>query len=612
MRHLRPSYTGGGWGGWTVGFAPYAYGFGGGGGGGGGGGCQPSSAAPGLRAQSVLTLPAPASMPRAAAAEGVCARVRIRIEQEAVMTRAAFVGTLEIDNDGITPITGIQVTLDFRDAGTNSASDKFVTRGPKLVGLTDVDGNGQIPAGASGSAQYTFIPNRDAAPTAPAIYKIGGVLRYLDNGTEVVVPLLSSTITVFPEARLALKYFQQRDVYSDDPFTDEIEPAEPFALGLIVKNNGAGAAKNFRITSAQPKIVENDKGLLIDFKIIGTKVGTNALSPTLTANMGNIEPGGSQVAEWLLTSSLQGKFIDYSATFEHVDSLGAANLSLIDSVEIHELIHVFQGDRVGDDNMPDFMVNDEPDPDNAPDTLYFSDGTTAILNNALTPAADRNVSLGNFVVHVTANVMAGWSYFNMPDPGARFKLYRVARSDGKELRVGDNVWQTDRSFPSSQAGVRREWLVHLLDHDSTGSYTFYYRVDDAVAPSITQVSEILPNLQTGPVGSVDVVFSEQIDLPSFDYTDVVLTLNGGSNLINTAVTVSQLTTNSYRISGLASLTTIDGNYELTVVGSGIQDFGGNAVMNSASTAWAKGAVSPVVVTCWPGVTEGTQFRSVSH
>ena len=86
-----------------------------------------------------------------------------------------------------------------------------------------------------------------------------------------------------PDARLELKYFQQRDVYSDDPFTLEVEPAEPFALGLIVKNNGAGAARNFRITSAQPKIVENEKGLLIDFKIIGTQVGTQALAPTLTA-----------------------------------------------------------------------------------------------------------------------------------------------------------------------------------------------------------------------------------------------------------------------------------------------------------------------------------------
>src|ERR1700675_3987846 len=89
---------------------------------------------------------------------------------------------------------------------------------------------------------------------------------------QVVLPLLSAPITVYPEARLNLAYFQQRDVYSDDPFTPEVEPSEPFALGLIVKNVGAGAAHNFQITSGQPRIVDNEKGLLIDFSLIGTRI----------------------------------------------------------------------------------------------------------------------------------------------------------------------------------------------------------------------------------------------------------------------------------------------------------------------------------------------------
>src|SRR5439155_26530970 len=109
-----------------------------------------------------------------------------------------------------------------------------------------------------------------------------------ENGQEVIVPLLAAKITVFPDARLQLLYFQQRDVYSDDPFTDEIEPAEPFALGLLVKNVGAGAAKNLTIISAQPQIVENEKGLLIDFQIIGTKVGASNAVASLTATLGTV------------------------------------------------------------------------------------------------------------------------------------------------------------------------------------------------------------------------------------------------------------------------------------------------------------------------------------
>src|SRR5205814_3249467 len=53
------------------------------------------------------------------------------------------------------------------------------------------------------------------------------------------------------------------------------------------------------------------------------------------------------------------------------------------------------------------------------------------------------------------------------------------------------------------------------------------------------VGDTLTPAQTAPVSEVDVVFSEQIDLSTFDYHDVSLTLNGGTNLVTSAVTVSR-------------------------------------------------------------------------
>lgn len=533
--------------------------------------------------------------PKAKSSAPVCAKVRIRLEQEAVMTRNAFLGTLEIDNDGSDSITGIRVTLDVRDTSGNSVNERFAFRPPELLGLADVNGGGVIAAGGSGSAQYTFIPTREAAPTAPTIYQVGGTLRYIENGQEVVVPLLSATITVMPDPRLELIYFQQRDVYSDDPFTPEIEPAEPFALGLLVKNTGAGAAKNFRITSAQPKIIENEKGLLVDFRIIGAQVGTQAFAPSLTANLGTIPGGGAQVAQWLFTSTLQGKFIEYSASFAHIDSLGVSNLSLIDHVEIHELIRPVRAARPGDDLAPDFLVNDDPDPESFPDRLYSSDGTIGTVSPAANPVVDGPATFGDLQVQLTASMTTGWNYFRTPDPGAAFQLYRVLRSDGRELLVGTNVWTTDRTFPSAQSGVRRENLLHLLDHDSTGSYTLFYRVNDQVAPALLDIVDVAPNPQTNAVAFVDVVFSEPIDPGTFDHADVALTLDGGANLVNNSVTISVLSNSTYRISGLAEFTATDGNYQLGVNGSGIRDFGGNAVTNSLSENWAKGTVAPVIV-----------------
>ena len=64
-----------------------------------------------------------------------------------------------------------------------------------------------------------------------------------------------------------------------------------------------------------------------------------------------------------------------------------------------------------------------------------------------------------------------------------------------------------------------------------------------------------PDPHTGPAASADVVFSEPIDLTTFDYHDVTLTRNGGPNLITSAVTVSYVGGSTYRISGLDALTT---------------------------------------------------------
>lgn len=491
-------------------------------------------------------------------------------------------------------VSGVRVTLDILDEHHNSASERFVIRGPRLSGLSGVDGTGFLAAHASGSAEYTFLPTVEAAPVAPALYFISGSLRYVEAGTEVVVPLYSVGITVFPDARLHLLYFQQREVYGDDPFTEETEPSEPFALGLIAKNHGAGYARNFRITSAQPTIIENEKGLLIDFKIIGTQVGDQPSSPSLTATLGTIAPGQSQEAIWWFTSSLQGKFVEYNATFEHVDAFGATNISLVEQVEVHELIRPVRANRPKDDTLPDFLVNDLPDPDNMPDMLYMSDGTVALVNLASNAQTDRTPAPGNMEVRLTANVPSGWVYLRVPNPGHAYRLAKVIRSDGLELRVGDNVWTTDRTFPASQAGARREFTLHLLDYDSTGSYTLRYQIDDRVAPRILAIDGLGQNPQPAPVASLDVEFSEPIDLSTFDHQDIVLTWNGGPDIVSPDVTVSLLTNNTYRISGLQPLTSRDGNYELTIVGAGISDFAGNATANSFSVRWAMGLHAPVV------------------
>src|SRR5688572_31274000 len=143
-------------------------------------------------------------------------------------------------------------------------------------------------------------------------------------------------------------------------------------MAVMVQNKGRGAARNVRIDSAQPKIVENEKGLLADFKIIATEVAGQSLQPSLTVNFGQIDPGTNVIGRWLMTSTILGGFIEYSANFQHLDGLGNKKLSLVEGVEIHEMIHVVQA---GGDARPDFLANDLPDLYDRPDTLHLSDGS---------------------------------------------------------------------------------------------------------------------------------------------------------------------------------------------------------------------------------------------
>ena len=518
-------------------------------------------------------------------AGGVCAEVRMRLEQEAVITRTAFLGTLEVNNGRTdTTLTNVGLTLDIRDADGNAANDMFVVRGPDVQNVNGTVNDWTIGPDTTGIIQYTFVPTNDAAPDAPEYYNIGGILHYVDNGTAVDVPLLPARITVYPEAKLVLDYFWQRDVYADDPFTEVVEPSEPFALGLEVLNVGKGTAGDLTITAAQPKIIENEKGLLIDFKILSSQIGATAGSPSLTVDLGTIAPGETKTAQWNMISSLQGKFKDFSATFEHKDDNGDMRTSLIQEVNLHELTRSVRVTTPTEDGIPDYLVNDVPDENNLPDTLYMSTGGLS----EVTLATDMAFSGGGLTRTLTADMQSGWSYIQVADVLPGYELRSVKRSDGKVIPLDGMAWRTNRTFKAGEPGVTYENLFHLLDYNDTGSsqvtYTLNYSIVDHVPPEIVTLTGAV-GLQTNPVDAVQVEFSELIDEGTLTAADIQLTRN------DIAVDVPDLTVEYlygavYRISGLHSATADDGNYHLTLDAHGISDLAGNSGTNTASLDWA--------------------------
>jgi len=472
--------------------------------------------------------------------DGVCATVKLQIDQEAVMTRAAFLGTLEIQNsnDSIN-LQNLSVNLKIKDEDGNVVNNLFGIQNPVLDKITAVNGTGVINANTTGSAKYTMIPTGNAALNEATEYFISGDLSYKENNKVVTVPLASTSVTVLPQAELQLDYFQQRDVFGDDPFTTPTEPSFPFSLGVLVKNVGKGTAKNLSIVSSQPKIIENEKGLLIDFEIIGTQVGTNAVSPSLTADFGDLAGGKTAVADWLMQSTLQGKFVDYKATFEHVNDLDNPELSLIKQVKIHELTRKVRVDSPTDDGLPDFLVNGTFDAKFLPDILYLSNGTTAPVKAVTTATVDAPATPTDLSVKVQATVSTGWTYLRLADPAnGQFQISKVTRSDGKVIRL-DNVWRTDRTFPATGKPTY-ENILHLLDFNSTGSYTITY-LNNNTQPGTFNFSRT--NFSVNETGSAVSAVTITRTGGSSGATSVIVTPSNGTAIApgdysNSAITVS--------------------------------------------------------------------------
>jgi hypothetical protein len=413
---------------------------------------------------------------------GVCASVRIRIQQELTLTRIGFEAQLEILNDGSYPLEDVSVSLRANSFGniTVDSTDLFVMDEPQLSGLDAVDGTSSIDAESKARVTWLIIPLTEAAPVFETKYDIGGILTYTIQGVDYIQNLATDTITVQPDPQLHLTYFHSRVAYSDDPFTRQVEPALPFHLALLIENRGYGEARNLEIVSSQPEIIENEKGLLVDFSIIGARLGNSPLSRSLNINFGTIEAQSNAVGVWDLVSTLRGDFYNFSASFQYNGAINDDRLSLIESVDIFELTHLVRvtGEHPAivdnamyiDDELDDFLVNVIPAipaiPGELylPDTVYTSD--TRLSNFSVSSVIDKggivsmNQTDDSIIVQVEFSLspeeragLTDWVYIRLDDPlfGTGYILQTATRTDfDYTLIPGSNSWQTS-------------WIDYLID-----------------------------------------------------------------------------------------------------------------------------------------------------
>ena len=95
---------------------------------------------------------------------------------------------------------------------------------------------------------------------------------------------------------------------------------------------------------------------------------------------------------------------------------------------------------------------------------------SVVVSQALDRRSDSSavrgsLTCGALTYQVTANVTSGWDYFQLPDPGAGYTLYKVVRSDGTVIPVSDQAWTTDRTISPTGRGTV-DYELHILDDNS--------------------------------------------------------------------------------------------------------------------------------------------------
>ena len=413
----------------------------------------------------------------------VCAHVTLQFNQQMTMTREAFNGTLQIFN-GHDSIAMQDIMVDFRikDPQGNDCTSLFQINTLSLDQITGISGNGSLAAQTNGTALVQFIPTKNAAPTEPKVYSFGGSFSFIDpfTGEGLTYPLYPVEITFNPSPDLYVDYFMQRDILGDDALTlGVIEPSVPAELGVIIHNKGAGMAKNVTLETAEPQIIDNERGLAINFAMYGASFnGSPRQLGLMEIPFGNIGSGQTAVGEWLFTSSLLGHFVSYNAHVIHNSSYGNADLSLVSHLDIHELIHPISAYGSLDDGINDFLVNDNPDAYDIPDSIYFSHGGKTSVGVVDDISFNHYVSPSDTIVTLTVEPSRiGWNYGVTDDPGMnQYDIVSCIRNNDNQVIPLNNVWLTFVSIPDGGDPVYENKL-HIVDTipvQQTTTYTLVF------------------------------------------------------------------------------------------------------------------------------------------
>lgn len=548
----------------------------------------------------------------------VCASIKLQINQTMTMTRQAFLGTLTVFNGHESePMTDIKLDLKVTNPdGDVATSHEFQINPTSLdvfSGNLNFTDGWSLAANSTGTATITFIPTKYAAPTEPVEYSFGGTLTYTNpyTGSTVTRELYPVKLTVKPSPELDLTYFMQRDILGDNALTsDVIEKSVPAEFALLINNKGNGEATNVNILTNQPEIVDNEKGLLVKFEILSSMVNgkdkTLALGGSVASNFGNIPAKKQAYAQWELKCDLLGHFTSYDVEATHVTSYDNPDLSLLDKVTIHELIHSlkFPLEKGSNDSIMAWLVNDIPDAKDRPDAIYFSDGRVADVHNltgdmAITTKVDKT----HYQLIVKPE-RTGWIYGSIADPVlGRSKVVGVTRtSDGQDVSAR-NFWQTEWTLRDG-ADPLQDYRLHFCDSVATLEDQ-YYIIEYMPLPDLElKVASISgphadKKIEDEQLKKVTVHFNKPILAETFTSEDLSMRCQG-KDIDMSSVTFSTDDNQNFTLD-MSEATKGDGYYVLKVATNTITDYEDFYGREDGKCDWIQfiGGVCKVAGIVWP-------------
>ena len=514
--------------------------------------------------------------------ENTCAQVKLEIQQKLVLTRQAFRGTLTIENGSSNAIEDILVDVNSTnmETGFMATSREMQISIEKIEGFEgDKDGAWRLGAGKKGVATILFIPTKYAAPENITTYSFGGTLSFKDGSTTQNRSLYPVSLQVKPTPELDLTYFMQRDVYGDNPLTpDVVEPIIPAEFSVLIHNKGKGDANNVRMITKKPEIVENEKGLLIDFDIISSSLNggekTMALDDDIATQFGTIAAGTASYATWDLTASLMGHFTEYDVSVTHVTDYGNPDLSLLDRVTIHELIHSMNA-TIGDKVYRAWITNDEPDAEDAPDHIYFANGTDEELAMLSEETRMERIDATHYRVTVPTNVPRNWFYTTVANPAGKYaKILSITDETNNRPLDAANFWTTDYTMKDG-IDPQLDYRLHIADIVSgkgTNTYIVEFEPIPELRLDVKSITTVPADNQIAekPIEQLTVEFNKDIKPETFTRDDIMVRHEG--KLFSGDIAITPKDDASKRIFNLnTSALSENGYYVLQVKTDNISD-----------------------------------------